>query len=283
MADPNAHFAAFSFVDRITEFTPGKGAHGVFHVPATVREFPACLVAEAVGQLAAWVSMDHIDYRGRPVAALAGETRFLGAVAPGDTLALTVEIDDVDDAAVSYRGWADVAGRRVIELNDCLGPMLPVADFDAPEALRERFALLRGAGANPDRFHGVAVPDAAIVEHVPGQSIRTKLEIPKAAPFFADHFPRRPVFPATLLLDAQIALATRIAREANPDQAAAHPVPVRMTHVKMRAFIVPGQQVDARAEIAGTQDGRTRISLSARDGDGKTIATARVEFASPAA
>ena len=283
MAEPNAHFAAFSFVDRITGFTPGKGAHGVFHVPAAVADFPACLVAEAVGQLAAWVSMEHIGYRGRPVAALAGETRFLGAVAPGDTLELTVEIDDVDDDAVSYRGWADVAGRRVIELNDCLGPMLPVAEFDAPEALRERFLLLRGAGATPDRFHGVVAPDASIVEHVPGQSVRASLDVPMSAPFFADHFPRRPVFPATLLLNAQIALATRIAREANAAKDARHPVPVRMTHVKMRAFIVPGQQVDARAEFAGTQDGTTRISLSARDGDGKTIATARVEFATPAA
>ena len=281
MSESSAHFAAFSFVDRITGYSPGKGAQGVFHVPAAVAEFPACLVAEAVGQLAAWVSMEHIGYRGRPVAALAGETRFLGAVSPGDTLDLTVEIDDVDDDVVSYRGWADVAGRRVIELNDCLGPMLPVADFDAPDALRERFALLRGAGATPDRFHGVAAPDAATVEHVPGQSVRANLDVPKSAPFFADHFPRRPVFPATLLLNAQIALATRIAREANV--ARADPMPMRMTHVKMRSFIVPGQQVDARAEFAGMQEGTTRIALSARDGDGKTIATARVEFAAPAA
>jgi len=283
MAEPTAHFAAFSFVDRITGYTPGKGAHGVFHVPASVRDFPACLVAEAVGQLAAWVSMEHIGYRGRPVAALAGETRFLGAVAPGDTLELGVVIDHVDDHAVSYRGWADVNGRRVIELNDCLGPMLPVAEFDAPEALRERFALLRGAGATPDRFHGVAAPGAATVEHVPGQSARANLDVPMSAPFFADHFPRRPVFPATLLLNAQIALATRIAREAHAAKDARDPVPVRMTHVKMRAFIVPGQQVDVRAELAGIQDGTTRISLSARDGDGKTIATSRVEFATPGA
>jgi 3-hydroxymyristoyl/3-hydroxydecanoyl-(acyl carrier protein) dehydratase len=283
MAEPNAHFAAFSFVDRITAFTPGKGAHGVFHVPYAVQDFPACLVAEAVGQLAAWVSMEHIGYRGRPVAALAGETRFLGDVAPGETLELTVEIDDVDDAAVSYHGWADVAGRRVIELNNCLGPMLPVAEFDAPEALRERFALLRGAGAMPDRFHGVVAPDAATVDHVPGQSVRGNLDVPRSAPFFADHFPRRPVFPATLLLNAQIALATRIAREANAARDAPDPVPLRMTHVKMRAFIVPGQQVDVRAEFAGVEGGTTRISLSARDGDGKTIATARVEFAASAA
>jgi hypothetical protein len=56
-----------------------------------------------------------------------------------------------------------------------------------------------------------------------------------------------------------------------------------MTHVKMRAFIVPGQELDSRAELGGardtdTKDDVTRIALSARDGDGKTIATARVEF-----
>jgi len=283
MTDSADHFAAFSFVDRITEFTPGKSAHGIFHVPAAVRAFPACLVAEAVGQLAAWVSMEHIAYRGRPVAALAGETRFLGEAAPGDDIQLSVAIEDVDDDAVSYRGLADVNGKRVIELNDCLGPMLPVADFDAPEGLRERFALLRGAGAPADRFKGVVGPAVEVVEHVAGKSVRAKLHVPASAPFFADHFPRRPVFPATLLLDSQIALATMLAREANPGQVGPGPAPVRMTHVKMRAFIVPGQEVDSRAEVAGTQDGTTRISLCARDGDGKTIATARVEFFTPSA
>src|SRR5664279_3035251 len=175
------HFAAFSFVDRITELDPGRRARGRFHVPAGIPAFPPCLVAEAVGQLAAWVSMERIDYRGRPVAALAGETRFLANSAPGDLLDLAVEIDDVDDGAVSYRGWADVRGQRVIELNDCLGPMLPVADFDAPEALSERFALLRGAGAPPDRFHGVEAARNEIVAHMPGASVCATLHVPVSA------------------------------------------------------------------------------------------------------
>jgi 3-hydroxymyristoyl/3-hydroxydecanoyl-(acyl carrier protein) dehydratase len=287
MSDPTQHFGAFSFVDRITQFAPGKGAHGLYHVPAAVRAFPACLVAEAVGQLAAWVSMEHIGYRGRPVAALAGETLFLDSVAPGDLIQLAVEIDHVDDDAVSYRGFAAVNGRHVIELNDCLGPMLPAADFDAPEALRERFALLCGEGAPADRFQGVVDPTVETVEHVPGQSMRAALRIPASAAFFADHFPRRPVFPATLLLNSQIGLATQLAREASPAKDARAPVPSRMTHVKMRAFILPGQKLDSRAELAGAQDRGTkdgvthdvtRIALSARDGNGKTIATARVEF-----
>jgi 3-hydroxymyristoyl/3-hydroxydecanoyl-(acyl carrier protein) dehydratase len=270
------HFAAFSFVDRITECDPGRSARGRFHVPAAIPDFPACLVAEAVGQLAAWVSMEQIGYRGRPVAALAGETRFLAGVAPGDLLDLAVEIDDVDDGAVSYRGWADVRGQRVIELNDCLGPMLPVAEFDAPEALRARFALLRGAGAPPDRFRGLPAPRFEIVEHVPGQAVRATLHVPLSAPFFADHFPRRPVFPATLLLDSQIVLAAQVAREAVAGGRS--PVPSRMTHVKMRSFIVPGQEVDSRADFAGVEGELVRIALSARDGGGKTIATARLEL-----
>jgi len=250
----------------------------VFHVPDAIPAFPACLVAEAVGQLAAWVSMEHIGYRGQPVAALAGETHFRRDVAPGDVIDLVVELDHVDDDAVSYCGFASVRGERVVELNHCLGPMLPAADFDAPEALRERFALLRGPGAPADRFKGVVEPVVETTEHAIGKSVRGRLHVPVTAPFFADHFPRRPVFPATLLLQSQIGMATGLAREAAAARHKTELVPARMTHVKMRAFIVPGQEVDLQAEISGVQDETTRVTLSARDLRAKTIATARLEF-----
>jgi 3-hydroxymyristoyl/3-hydroxydecanoyl-(acyl carrier protein) dehydratase len=261
------HFAAFSFVDRITSFEPGVRARGEFAVPADIAAFPSCLVAEAVGQLAAWVAMEHIGFRGRPVAALANETTFHGEVNPGDTLALMVEIEQCDDDAVAYAGFASVGGRRVIELKDCLGPMLPVADFDAPEALAERLALLRGPGAAPGRFRGVAAPSVQADAAVDDESVAATLAVPTQAPFFGDHFPRRPVFPATLLLDAQIRLAMQLA--------APGMVPLRMTHVKMRSFIAPGQvlRIEARRSDA------RRLKLSAET-DGRTVATARLEFGS---
>ena len=68
-ADPV--YAAYSFVDHIDRFETGKRAHATFSIPVDIASFPSCLVAEAVGQLAAWVAMDRIDFRGRPVAALA--------------------------------------------------------------------------------------------------------------------------------------------------------------------------------------------------------------------
>lgn len=269
------HFAAFSFVDRIVDFEPGVAARGSFAVPGDIAAFPACLVAEAVGQLAAWTAMDAIGFRGRPVAALATETIFHRDVAPGARLDLAVDVQSCDDEAIAYSGRAEVAGVTVIELQHCLGPMLPVADFDAPEALRERLHLLRGEGAPAGRFRGVAEPKLAPLDGEPGVKRRALLEVPASAAFFADHFPRRPVFPATLLLDSQIRLALDLARAA-VDTAAL--VPERMTHVKMRSFIPPGSAVVLGAELAAANDLRDAVRLSAVI-DGRTVATARLNLA----
>ena len=81
-------------------------------MPATLAQFSSCLVAEATGQLAAWVSMAHIGFRGRPVAALARDVRMQGDVQPGDTLTLEVDVEECDDNAVFYQGRAHVGGRE---------------------------------------------------------------------------------------------------------------------------------------------------------------------------
>lgn len=272
------HFAAFSFVDRIGEFEPARRARGSYAVPADIPAFPSCLVAEAVGQLAAWVSMAHIGFRGRPVAALANETRFRGDVRPGSALDLEVDVEHCDEHAVAYAGRARVDGRVVIELVDCLGPMLPVEEFDSPEALAARFALIRGAGAPPGQFRGVVAPRVVRTGGIPGRSASATLGVPETAPFFGDHFPRRPVFPATLLLDAQIGLAMAVAAEAPCWPAGTAPAPSRMTHVKMRSFIPPGATLEIDAELAPEAGDTATLRLSARM-DGKTAATARLEVA----
>jgi 3-hydroxymyristoyl/3-hydroxydecanoyl-(acyl carrier protein) dehydratase len=273
---PDARFAAYSFVDRIVEFVPGTRARGVFAIPARVPAFPAALVAEAVGQLAAWVAMEAIDFRGRPVAALATQTRFLGEAKPGQRLELGVDIQACDDEAVAYGGDASIDGRRIIELVDCLGPMLPVADFDAPEDLRERLALLRGEGAPPGRFCGIADIPANVTHHVPGRELAASLAVPAVAPFFADHFPRRPVFPATLLLDRMMQLALDAAR--GSAALGARPQALRVTHVKMRSFIDPSQQLDIGVTLDPASNGVARAMLTAKTG-ARLVASARLELA----
>jgi 3-hydroxymyristoyl/3-hydroxydecanoyl-(acyl carrier protein) dehydratase len=55
--------------------------------------------------------------------------------------------------------------------------------------------------------------------------------------------------------------------------------PSRMTNVKMRTFITPGQQVGLNVEMlpAADEGATARLALSAHVGD-RAVATARVEL-----
>lgn len=274
-------FSAFSFVDRITQVEPGLRVRGTYRVPARVARFPAALVAEAVGQLAAWASMAQLDFRRRPVAGLARETRFLREVKPGDTLALEADLESCSEDDVAYAGRASVDDRAVIVLEQCLGPMLPAEEFDAPEALRRDYALLCGSGAPAERFAGLPAFELVPGASLPGERIGATLRVPQAAPFFEDHFPRRPVFPATLLLDAQIHLALELARRTLVPGAGRELAAARVLDVKVRSFIAPGQLLELAAErVAPARDAADAwtAKLSARAA-GKPVATARVEIA----
>ncbi len=274
MAD---HFAAYSFVDRITEFEPGRRAIGSYAVPAHIAAFPSCLVAEAVGQLAAWVAMEHVGFRGRPVAALANETRFHADVAPGDALTLAVEIDSCDEHAVAYSGRASVGATTVIELIDCLGPMLPVEEFDAPEALAARFALLRGAGAPAGAFGGVSAP--RVVRHggVAGTERRARrCTCPNPRRSSATIFPAAPYSPRRCCSMRRSASRWRSRPRRRHWPAGNSPAPARMTHVKMRSFIPPGAALEIEAELTPTAADGATIRLTARMDD-KIAATARLD------
>lgn len=268
-------FSAFSFVDRITSLEAGIRARARFAIPATLPAFPPCLVVEAVGQLACWVAMADAGFQRRPVAALSRETRILAEAAPGAVLELGVEIERCDPDAVAYGGWARVADTHILELGRCVGPMLPLEDFDAPEAVRGDFETLCGPGARPGRFPGITAPDLSLLDHVPGRHLRAALRVPEAAPFFGDHFPRRPVFPASLLLDAQIRLALRLAAEALPPGRRLRPA--RVADVKMRSFILPGHAVEIEVGLRSATNAAAELTLTAIV-EGQRVATGRIEI-----
>src|SRR5262249_31500978 len=231
---------------------------------------------EAIGQLAAWASMSHLDFRVRPVAGLAGETRFHRGVVPGSMLDLSVELARCDDEAVAYDGQASIGGTLGNELSDCVGPMLRVEEFDSPAELAARFELLRAQGAKPGAFHGVAEPPIVAVSEVPGVSATAMLHVPERAPFFGDHFPRRPVFPATLLLDAQIRHAMDVARKATHLRPGATPKATKMTNIKMRSFMPPGTALELEATLTPGADDTATLKLAARM-DGKIASNSTLE------
>jgi 3-hydroxymyristoyl/3-hydroxydecanoyl-(acyl carrier protein) dehydratase len=101
--------------------------------------------------------------------------------------------------------------------------------------------------------------------------------VPAQAAFFEDHFPRRPVFPATLLLDALLQLALRVGAHAAGGAALRL---TRITNVKVRAFTAPGATLVLSAQVAapGSDDLEPYMVKLTAQADGKTIAGAKMYF-----
>lgn len=278
-AAPTGRFAAFSFVDQITQIQGVTRVCGLYTIPANIQYFPASLVAEALGQLAAWVAMSTLGFSHRPVAALAGDTKIFATPKPGNTLELVVDIESCDAEAIVYRGHALVKGRVVLELADTLCSMLDIQEFDDPAALAADFAQLSTHGRAVGAFKGL--PQAVLTDLSAStpEHLQAQLAVPAKAAFFEDHFPRRPVFPATLMFDALSQLAMRVAALAAGD------TPLRLTritNVKVRAFTAPGATLLLSAQLAAPaaedlEPYLVKVSVLA---EGKTIAGAKMYFAS---
>ncbi|HRQ87965.1 MAG TPA: hypothetical protein PLA50_04160 [Bacteroidia bacterium] len=257
------HFRAFSFVDRIVSDESGQRICGRYHIPAGIAEFPLSLVSEAIGQLAAWSSMAATGFEVRPVAGIAGRVEFLGPVQPGDVLELEAALVKADLEAVGYDGLAKVNGEPVVRLLDTLGPMVPMADFDDPEAVRARYGRLTTTGAEPFAFGGVPEMAAERTGGVPGETAEGILRVPEGAPFFGDHFPRRPVFPGTLLMNLKLGFALGLAAETGDGSvwtAAA------ACDVKLRSFMPPGDVLDLKAAVESRDAGSLRVIVETRKG-----------------
>jgi 3-hydroxymyristoyl/3-hydroxydecanoyl-(acyl carrier protein) dehydratase len=246
---------AFSFVNRILSCEPGGHIRGRYRIPSGIGHFPLSLVAEAVGQLAAWSAMAAVGFQRRPVAGIAGGVELLGVVHPGQTLELGAELETADNDAVAYGGSASVEGVPILRLTHCVGPMVPMEEFDDPAAVRSRFERLHREGTASGGFQGLPPLSFERAGGETGQVARATFVVPSSSDFFADHFPRRPVFPGSLLLHANLQLAAQLVNELPSPE----PMPGARTALSARS------QLNRHADKAVRAPGDGRFMALMRD------------------
>jgi 3-hydroxyacyl-[acyl-carrier-protein] dehydratase len=153
--------------------------------------------------------------------------------------------------------------------------MVPLDEFDEPAALRARWGILRAAGAAPGGFSGLPTLALEPGECKPGQFACATLRVPSSAPFFSDHFPRRPVFPGTLLMHASMQTAAMLLKTSST--CGATWLPRTISDMKLRSFISPGVSLKLEARVTGSSEGRLSVATESRI-DGRLIGGADVEF-----
>jgi 3-hydroxymyristoyl/3-hydroxydecanoyl-(acyl carrier protein) dehydratase len=280
----------FHFVDRILECEPGGHALGLKHVTAAdvfVRpaadDPPAllsCIVGEALGQLGAWSAMAANDFTLRPVAGVVGAVEILGEARQGDSIRLDTMIDSLTGDAVYYHAVATVAGDTILTLDDALGPLLPLEDFNDPEELRARYAAILRPDASPGATPGgedssvpVELDFDQILSWESGTEATAIRQVSADEPFFSDHFPRKAVYPLSLLLESLLELGRELLAADGIDFR-----PVRARKVKMSRFIEPGASVTANARVVDRGDDHARLKFRC-EVDGARVCVAEAEYA----
>ncbi|KTC77905.1 hydroxymyristoyl-ACP dehydratase [Legionella brunensis] len=261
----------FLFVDRILQLSPGELIRGIKHITQddaylcsddTGRLcFIPSLIGETLGQLAAWNVMAFNGFTLRPVAGVVASARVHRPAYVGETLELESFIERLDETAVQYHSVARISNEIVFNVDGALGPLLPMTEFIDEQEVRRQFFEINRPGDWPQQncplsaCQSIAsvpvtcIPKLSfdrIVASEPGVSLVAEKYITRAAPYFPDHFPKKPVLPMTVLLECKLNLAREFVALAQFD--ADYQVS-ELRKIKMNEFIHPGDIVVCHVKV----------------------------------
>jgi 3-hydroxyacyl-[acyl-carrier-protein] dehydratase len=116
-----------------------------------------------------------------------------------------------------------------------------------------------------------------IVELKPGERILATKSLTMAEEYLADHFPRFPVMPGVLMLEAMTQAGAWLVR-VTEDFAHSIVVLRQANNVKYAQFIEPGQTLTVTAEILKATENETKLKTYGTM-DGRIIVNARLTLA----
>lgn len=283
---------SFLFVDRILELDT-KQTRGIKYVTADdkfltrhqgdIVLLPA-IVGETLGQMCAWNVMQQLDFKLRPVAGMVGEVCMMGTAKIGDRILLDTQIERLDETTVHYHAQAQVGDKTIFTLKDSFGPLLPMSEFIDEAVVRQQYARVYRPGESQTTHSQASLQKdidilAAnhgydhILEAQDNKVVAVKY-INSQADYFADHFPRKPVFPLTLLTHANLELAQQFIRKQVDVE---HLNRITLSKVKMSQFVVPGDELVTTMTIKQCEAEHVLLHFKS-EVDGKRVAVLKVEF-----
>lgn len=287
----------FLFVDRIIQSSPGEFIRGLKHITKddsclTLDKqgrpcFISSLIGETLGQLAAWNVMANNNFTLRPVAGVVASARLCRPAYLGETLLLESYIDAVDDTAVQYHSIARVGNEPVFIIEGALGPLLPMTDFISTQEVQTQYQEIYRPGdwehisaslsqTQQNNFDNQAICTIMtfdrIIDSKPRESIRAEKRITRAAPYFPDHFPKKPVLPMTVLLECIQNLCVEFLTRASLEEQ--YQIN-ELRRIKMNVFVQPGDVVICSMKVK-QQTEEELILICLCEVDGKRVCVVEV-------
>ena len=280
---------SFLFVDQIKEVNTELRATGIkkvtgsdlFLLPdeASKRHYIApALIGEAIGQLASWIVLKNSDFQWRAVGGVIQKIEMDTHAYVGDSVQLNAHLDtlDLDSHMVVFSGTAYVGDRCILTIKQALAPLLPLTDFNDREEVMARFDALQN-----DCAAGDADPTSG-ARYFAYDTVELALDTPSLVakknilpePYLDDHFPNRPVFPLSMLLQGSLHLGEQLVGSLNLDRRAT----LRgFSKVKISDFIEPGDRIRTELSLRSQSDDQLTLICSTKKGE-KVVARALADY-----
>lgn len=279
----------FLFVDRLLEVVPGTRAVGVKNVSLSelglVELTPGCPLlpqshtAEAIAHCISWLVIASLEFRIKPVALKTGTMSFEGWARPGDQLRLEAEIHAMGEEGALCSGRALIDGRLIATLDNGICAYVPIEALDDEALVRARYRFLCGEEPDPDavwnadgleeRWPFVAghLWPYPMVERVvawePGSRLVAVKAVTRTDAMLADHFPKRPVLPGTIMTDALSQAGHCLLERGRPDppDSRKRATLKKLKRVRFERFLHPGDLLVMEAKVTRWGDEEAELIL----------------------
>lgn len=242
---------------------------------ATDRLRPAAFLLEAVAQAAGWLILASTDFTRRGLPLSIGEVRILADPTPGAPVDLQAEILTWRDSSAVLRGQASTAGRLLGRADSGICGLLPAEHLDDPAATRALYSALL---ADPTGMNGAGIaaepPGTPHLEALDTQGAHATWEVTGGPALFADHFPRMPVLPGSLQVQALVEMAAAVAGEGTRPPARL----VAIRQVRFRRPVRPGERLDLEVSMVSREPDRAILTGHARVNGERTATIGEMDF-----
>ena len=112
----------------------------------------------------------------------------------------------------------------------------------------------------------------------PGQRIQGYKNVSMSEPYFSTHFPRFPVLPGVIVVEAMAQLAGLLIEVSTPADPPKKAILSIVDRVKFKQMVRPGDRLDLSAHLVILDEDGARAEVEARIGDA-LVAQTRLTFA----
>lgn len=281
----------FLFVDKILRLSQPEAIRGLFHIKPSnpylylnsdnQYELPLSIVGEAVGQLCGWYVAKVSQFKLMAVAGVVRGIHSFAAPLSNDCLELEVAVLnlDLDAKRVCYSGRAFVNGQLILSIEESLAPLVDAELFKNKQHVATLYnELLKGESLSY-ACEKVNYAECFHYDELIYQSdnlLQGYKKISEQLLCFDDHFPCRPVYPLSLLLQNKLEMGLKLIKKLIGNNNVSLDK-IMINQVKIGDFINPGDVIQTVCQLKENTDDRYCMQFKTSKKN-KRVSTADIVF-----